>query len=38
LLKFQVLKKEEVYEIMNELKKDKTIISPKRYYWTFNDK
>ncbi|WP_042703353.1 MarR family transcriptional regulator [Methanobrevibacter arboriphilus] len=32
------IEKKEVNKIMKELKKDETIISPKRCYWAFNDK
>ncbi|BBL62743.1 hypothetical protein MARBORIA2_10730 [Methanobrevibacter arboriphilus] len=32
------IEKKEVDKIMKELKKDETIISPKRCYWAFNDK
>lgn len=32
------IEKKEVDKIMKELKKNETIISPKRCYWAFNDK
>ena len=32
------VEKKEVDKIMKELKKDETIISPKRCYWTLADK
>ena len=32
------IEKKELDKIMKELKKDETIISPKRCYWAFNDK
>jgi len=35
--KLSGVEKKEVDKIMKELKKDDTIISPKRCYWAFND-
>lgn len=32
------VEKKEVDKIMKELKKDETIVSPKRCYWTLADK
>lgn len=32
------VEKKEVDKIMKELKKDETIVSPKRCYWSYNDK
>lgn len=32
------VEKKEVDKIMKELKKDETIISPKRCYWTLSNK
>jgi len=32
------VEKKEVDKIMKDLKKDETIISPKRCYWAFNEK
>ena len=32
------VEKKEVDKIMKELKKDETIVSPKRCYWTLSDK
>lgn len=32
------VEKKEVDKIMKELKKNKTIISPKRCYWTLSEK
>ena len=34
----KVSEKKEVDKIMKELKKDETIVSPKRCYWTLADK
>ena len=31
------VEKKEVDKIMKELKKDETIVSPKRCYWTLNE-
>ncbi len=31
------IEKKEVDKIMKELKKDETIVSPKRCYWTLNE-
>ena len=36
--KVSELEKKEVDKIMKELKKDETIVSPKRCYWTLADK
>jgi len=37
VVKLSGVEKKEVDKIMKELKKDETIISPKRCYWALNE-